>query len=194
MKHKRGLFLFVSSCIPGCGQMYQGYMKRGLSIMLVFWGILGLALFVNISALVVLLIPVWLCSYFDSYNLRARGDADIHAVDDDFLFGFSDMDSEKFSTLCRKRHSLIGWGLVIIGVWMLYDRLVRRLLGQLVWQFEWLNWLYELMVYDVPRLVLTVGIIALGLWFIRGPKKAEDIPVFTPPAETAEQEAEHGEE
>ena len=31
MKPKHGFFLFVSSCIPGCGQMYQGHMKRGTS-------------------------------------------------------------------------------------------------------------------------------------------------------------------
>ena len=36
---------------------------------------------------------------------------------------------------------------------------------------------------------MTILIIALGVWFIRGPKKAkgEDIPAFTPPA--AEPEA-----
>ena len=68
--------------------------------------------------------------------------------------------------------------------------------------------------YGIPRLVVTILIIALGVWFIRGPKKAkaEDIPPFTPPApepapaepvetvkaETAEQapeqEAPHGDD
>ena len=42
-------------------------------------------------------------------------------------------------------------------------------------------WLDRILTYDVPRLAVTVGIIALGVWFIRGPKKAEDIPAFTPP-------------
>ena len=41
---------------------------------------------------------------------------------------------------------------------------------------------------DVPRMVVTIFIIALGVWFIRGPKKAkvEEIPAFTPPAEPVE--------
>ena len=47
--------------------------------------------------------------------------------------------------------------------------------------------------------VMTFGIIALGVWFIRGPKKSaqtEDIPDFTPPvweAPAEEQEEPHGE-
>lgn len=196
-KRMKGFYMFVCSCIPGCGQMYQGYMKRGLSLMLVFWGLMAVAAFLNAETLLVLLIPAWLYTYFDSYNLRARREADT-AEEDDYLFGLSDLDSEKFSALCRRRHSIIGYVLVGLGAYMLYDRIIRRLCDFL-WRFEYLDWLYELLVYDVPRLVVTFGIIALGLWFIRGPRKAEaveDIPVFTPPVteETPEEEEDHGEE
>ena len=34
MTHRNGFLLFISSCLSGCGQMYQGYMKRGLSLLL----------------------------------------------------------------------------------------------------------------------------------------------------------------
>ena len=45
----------------------------------------------------------------------------------------------------------------------------------------------------MPRLAVTIGIIALGVWFIRGPKAppADDIPAFTPPP--ADKEDGHGE-
>lgn len=197
-----GFFFFVSSCVPGCGQMYQGYMKRGLSLMLAFWGLLAVAFFLNIEALVVFLIPAWLYTFFDSYNLRARQESGA-AEDDGFLFGISDVDNEKLSALCRQRHSLIGWALVALGLWMLYERVARRLLDALQYYFEVAGWLYSFLNYDVPRLVVTMGIIALGLWFIRGPKKAapmdEDIPAFTPPAaekpqpSAEEPEEHHGE-
>ena len=135
MKRKHGFLLFLTSCIPGCGEMYQGYMKRGMSILTIFCGIFALAVFLEIGALAVLMLPVWLFSFFDSYNLRAQAEADA-APPDGYLFGLSDVDSHQMSALLQKRHSLVGWGLV-----------------------------------------------ALGVWFIRGPKreKSEDIPVFTPP-------------
>jgi len=195
-ERKKGLFLFVTSCIPGCGQMYQGYMNRGLSLTLLFFGICVLMVFLQFEALLFLLFPVWLYAYFDSYNLRSR--AENGAPEDDaFLFGLGEADSEKFSALLHKRHSLFGWLLVAAGVYMLYDRIVRRLVDFL-WQYEYLGWLYDLLVYDVPRIAASFAVIALGLWFIRGPKRAaptEEIPVFTPPAaEEPIKEDDHGEE
>ena len=45
-----------------------------------------------------------------------------------------------------------------------------------------MDWLYDLLVWDAPRILGTLLTIALGLWFIRGPKKRapEEIPAFTP--------------
>ena len=33
---KNGFLTFVFACIPGAGQMYYGYMKRGLSMITIF--------------------------------------------------------------------------------------------------------------------------------------------------------------
>ena len=189
MKRKHGFLLFLTSCIPGCGEMYQGYMKRGMSILTIFCGIFALAVLLEIGALAVLMLPVWLFSFFDSYNLRAQTEADATPADA-YLFCLSDMDSRRMNDLLRKRHSLVGWGLVLLGVYVLFETVVGRLLN-IICEYlgEW--WLYEIVMRDLPRLAVTVGIIALGVWFIRGPKKAqvEDIPAFTPPeAETAQEE------
>ena len=193
MKRKHGLLLFLTSCIPGCGEMYQGYMKRGMSILTIFCGIFALAVLLEIGALAVLMLPVWLFSFFDSYNLRAQTEADATPADA-YLFCLSDMDSRRMNDLLRKRHSLVGWGLVLLGVYVLFETVAGRLVN-IICEYlgEW--WLYEIVMRDLPRLAVTVGIIALGVWFIRGPKKAqvEDIPAFTPPeAETAQEEPTEG--
>ena len=185
MKQKRrGLLLFLTSCIPGCGQMHQGYMKRGLSLMMVFWGIITITFFLNMEALLFVLCPTWLYAFFDSYNLHARLEDGTFPQDDDYLFSMPDLDAKRLDGLYRQRHTLIGWLLVALGVYMLYDRLIRRVLDALQYYFEVAGWLYSFLFYDVPRLIITFGIIALGVWFIRGPKKPvyeEDIPDFTPP-------------
>ena len=119
MKRKQGLLFFISSCIPGCGQMHQGYMRRGMSLLTVFCGLFAIAVFLNIGALTVLALPVWLYAFFDSYNLRARLDEGT-APADALLLGLDQADGEKMALLCRKRHSLVGWGLVTLGVCILY--------------------------------------------------------------------------
>ena len=205
MKRKHGLLLFIAACIPGCGEMYQGYMKRGISILTAFCAVFALAVFLEIGALAVLMIPLWLFSFFDSYNLRGQTDAQAESNPDAYLFGLSDMDSRRMSDLLRKRHSLVGWGLVILGVYVFYTT-AADWVTDFFYQFFDAWWIGRILSYDVPRLAVTVGIIALGVWFIRGPKKAEDIPAFTPPEEPADgdveaekpaeeaQEAGHGDE
>ena len=186
MTPKHGLLFFITSCLSGCGQMYQGYMKRGLSLLLGFFVILAIAGFLGLSAVAFFLPVVWLYAFFDSYALRSQLSAGT-APEDAFLFGLSDMDSKRLGELLRKRHSLIGWALVVVGVYMLYDILLSQLGGLF---FGWFGeWLYGLLRYGLPRLVITVLVILLGLWFIRGPKDKtpidDEIPPFAPPASSA---------
>ena len=185
MTPKNGFLLFIASCLSGCGQMYQGYMKRGVSLLLSFFLVIFVSTYFYLGTLALFLPVIWLYSFFDSYALRSQLSAGT-APEDAFLFGLSDMDSKRLGALLHKRHSLIGWVLVAVGVYMLYDMLMGQLSGLF---FGWFGeWLYSLLRYGLPRVVITVLVILLGLWFIRGPKdKApiEYIPPFTPPTPDA---------
>lgn len=187
MRLFRALWLFICACVPGCGQMQQGYMKRGISQTVLCCGVLAVAVFLEIGALAILLVPLWLYSFFDSYNLR-RQRMDGTEDDDAYLFGMSDLDTRRLSELFAKRHSLIGWALVLLGLYALYQTVVGQLMRWLRDLFPWTDWLYDLLVWDAPRILGTLLIIALGLWFIRGPRKKapEEIPAFTPGPETAD--------
>lgn len=182
MNRKQGFLLFLCALFPGCGQMYQGYMKRGISLTFGFFAILAVSGFLSIAPLAFFLPVVWLYAFFDTYNLRSQADAGVPA-EDAYLFGLSEMDSQQMTALLKKRHSIIGWGLVILGIYMLYDTFMRRIMN-VISNIPGLEWTYGLVVYDLPRLVITVLVILLGLWFIRGPRQhpGDDIPVFTPPA------------
>ena len=70
MRRKHGLLLFIASCIPGCGEMYQGYMKRGLSLVLMAAAISMAAMLIPPIAFALLV--VFMYSFFDTFNLRAQ--------------------------------------------------------------------------------------------------------------------------
>ena len=181
MTPKNGFLLFIASCLSGCGQMYQGYMKRGVSLLLSFFLVIFVSTYFYLGTLALFLPVIWAYAFFDSYSLRSQISAGT-APEDAFLFGLSDMDSKRLGELLRKRHSLIGWVLVLLGAYMLYDMVLDQLGGLF---FGWFGeWLYSLLRYSLPRVVITVLVILLGLWFIRGPKAPaeDDIPSFTPPA------------
>ena len=48
-KQKRGFLLFISSLIPGAGEMYMGFFKQGISIMTLFLAIIAIAGGLNLS-------------------------------------------------------------------------------------------------------------------------------------------------
>ena len=181
MRLIRGILFFIFSCIPGCGQMHQGYMKRGISQTIIATALVFVAVFLEMGVLAVLIAPLWLYSFFDSFNLR-RQIREGMAPEDEFMFGLSEMDSRKLTQILSRRGSLIGWVLVAVGLYNVYQIFARRLLGTLRDYFPIFDWLYGLLVWDMPRILGTVLIIALGLWFIKGPKAPrEEGPVYTPP-------------
>ncbi len=188
MTRKNPFLLFLSACIPGCGQMYQGYMKRGLSLMSLFAVIIGLATWLYFGQLALALPVLWLYSFFDTYNL-SRALQNGEAEPDAYPFNISLMDREQFSLLLAKRHSLVGWALVLAGLYGGWQMVARPFSDFFSEQFGInLHWL----TYQMPRLALFVLIIALGVWFIRGPKPrpADDVFTgFTPPSNSAEEPA-----
>ena len=50
---KNGILTLLVACIPGAGQMYQGYMKRGLSLITMFCLFIILGSTTGLDALVV---------------------------------------------------------------------------------------------------------------------------------------------
>lgn len=188
MTRKNSFLLFLSACIPGCGQMYQGYMKRGVSLMSLFALILGLASWLYFGQLALALPVLWLYSFFDTYNLRRALEND-EAEPDAYPLGLSGMDQEQLSRLLAKRHSLVGWALVLLGLygfWQIAANYFSRFLSELFGVD--LYWFTSL---QLPQLALFLLVIALGVWFIRGPKRRRgngDFTGFTPPSgETGEQ-------
>ena len=177
----RGCWHLLWACVPGCGQMCQGYMKRGISQTIIATALLFVAVFLEMGVLAVLIVPLWLYSFFDSFNLR-RQIREGMAPEDEFMFGLSEMDSRKLTRIIDRRGSLIGWVLVAVGLYNVYQIFARRVLGTLRDHFPIFDWLYGLLVWDMPRILGTVLIIALGLWFIKGPKTPrEEEPACTPP-------------
>lgn len=179
MKRRSGARLFFSAIIPGCGEMYQGYMKRGLSLMIEFFGILALAALTNVGQLVILALIVWLYAFFDSYNLRAQTDEEAANNPDAYLLGvLNGHGAEPFGAKA-KGSRILGWSLILVGVLILYN-MTSWYLGD-----RMSDWLYNVLYAYLPRVLISALIIGLGVWLIHGGKKekekpAEDFTAYEP--------------
>lgn len=172
---KNGFLTFCCAFIPGAGQMYQGYMKRGLSLILTACLIGMVSSLLN--PVLLLLVVVWMYSFFDTFNLRAQIGAGT-APQDDYLVHINWHD-QRMEQFMLDSHKLLGWGLIALGALVAYQNILMNTLGDIVWRWgqssPFFRALY-LMMDQLPEVVICVALIICGAWLVRGPKGRKQKP------------------
>lgn len=168
---KNGFLTFCCAFIPGAGQMYQGYMKRGLSLILTACLIGMVSSLLN--PVLLLLVVVWMYSFFDTFNLRAQILADT-APEDDYLIHFDPRD-RRLARALLDSHKLVGWALIAFGALIAYENIIMNLLNDVLWRWGRDSVVFRafyLVMDRLPDVVLCVALILCGVWLVRGPQKA----------------------
>lgn len=131
MQNRNGLLTFIAACIPGVGYMYNGLIKKGAQILLLFMLIDPVFHFVGLGFLSALIkIPFWFYTFFDTFSVTRRIDRGEFIPDSEFIFkNYVDMDNfgEKNSIFSGKINKqgwmIIGAGLIGLGVLALFNQL-----------------------------------------------------------------------
>lgn len=172
---KNGILTFLFAFCPGAGQMYQGYMKRGLSLITMFCVAFGVGTLLEV--LYVAMPIVWMYSFFDTFNLRAQIGAGT-APQDDYLVHINWHD-QRMEQFMLDSHKLLGWGLIALGALVAYQNILMNTLGDIVWRWgqssPFFRALY-LMMDQLPEVVACVALIICGAWLVRGPKGRKQKP------------------
>lgn len=169
-KQKKGFFLFVSSLIPGAGELYMGFQKMGLSISILFWGCILCAGNFSFDALLFVLPVIWLYSFFHVHNLKSLTEEEFLSIEDHFLIptdGFIE-DKKNFVRQYRKMIAVILIILGITGVW--------QSVCTLLWQSNCLSekalQLINTISSQVPLFTISVILVILGIRMVLGKKEA----------------------
>ena len=184
---KNGLLTLLFAFIPGAGQMYQGYMKRGLSLILMCCAIGAVA--VLFSPVALFLLVVFMYSFFDTLNLRAQI-ALGKAPEDDYLVHLDPKD-KRLARMLMDSHKLVGWCLIATGALIAYEQIIMNTLGDILWRWGQKApvWRAIYLVMDqLPEVVLCVALILCGIWLVRGPRAKKAAPEAAAPEETDFQE------
>ena len=174
---KNGFLTFCCAFIPGAGQMYQGYMKRGLSLILTACLIGMVSSLLN--PVLLLLVVVWMYSFFDTFNLRAQIGAGT-APQDDYLVHINWHD-QRMEQFMLDSHKLLGWGLIalgalVAGALIAYQNLIMNTLGDLVYRWGHSSPVFRalyLVMDSLPDVVVCVVLIVCGVWLVKGPHPAK---------------------
>ena len=156
---KSRILTFLFALWPGAGQMYLGYMKRGVSLMGLFFLIFAIMGFLGLSFLAFLLPIIWFYAFFDTMNLRSMSYEFL--PQDDFLFHLDSINAPELVKFFQRRHLLAGVLLILVGIYILLHTFVVP-----IFYFTFNINLYPLFE-GLPTLIVAVGIILLGIYLIR---------------------------
>ena len=182
---KNGFLTLLFAFIPGAGQMYQGYMKRGLSLILMCCAIGAVAALFSPVAL--FLLVVFMYSFFDTLNLRAQI-ALGKAPEDDYLVHFDPQD-KRLARMLMDSHKLVGWVLIVFGVLIVYENIIMEMLNEVLWRWGRDSVAFRafyLVMDRLPDVVACVAFILCGVWLVRGPRKPKAAPAPEEAAESGE--------
>lgn len=123
MKNKNKFFSFMFSFMPGAGQMYLGFLRQGVQLMLLFFLCFYLADWLGSSIFIIFAPVIWFFSFFDALN-KASMEQEIEDTDLKILGWLKDTENWLGS-----KANLIGWVLIILGGFLLFDKIVLPQLG-----------------------------------------------------------------
>jgi len=164
-RKKNSFWNFVISCMPGAGQMYQGFLKRGTSLMVLFFGGIFLANMVNIDWILFGSIVIWFYSFFDSLNSNGLSDEEFNKLEDGFLFTDN---SESFKFSKSKFRIPLAVVLIMAGCYILLENILYMFRYTFGFSYDW--WVMDIFFDYFPRFVFAAAVIIAGLYLIRGKK------------------------
>lgn len=185
---KNKFLTFVLATIPGAGQMYHGLMKKGVSLLLLFFGVIMLSFVAYLSVLNFLLPVIWFYSFFDTVNRMNMSVDEMRTLKDEYLFFDSALSSAKESKLSgftKKNHVWIGVALIALSIWIILNNLFN---SYYIWELilpEQAFYSLREFIRMLPAYIVPVLCLIFGVKLILGSKeKTQDVQPPAPPTES----------
>lgn len=170
---KNGFLVFMFSFIPGAGQMYQGYMKRGMSIMLLFGASIALVAMTRVPIFSMFIPIIYAYAFFDTFNLRTNAiDNSIEGTslkEDSYIWNDLMNKDALLEKDNSKTNKYIGIIFLIVGIYIL----LSNLMSMVTYNSE-LKWLYnyiKITLQYLPSVIISLISIGVGVKLMLGRRK-----------------------
>lgn len=167
-KQKRGFWLFIFSLIPGAGEMYMGFKKQGISIMLLFWSVIAIAAWSGMNWFIFLIPIIWFYSFFNVHNLKCLSEEEFYSIEDTYILHMDRLGNDIDSLIFGHRKSVAVF-LIVFGAAILWNNIVDFF--YLILPSRLANVLGTF-AYHLPQIIIAIAIILTG-WYLLTRKKDE---------------------
>lgn len=171
IRKKNKFFTFVFATLFGAGQMYMGFMRQGVSLMIAAMAIIAIGSWSGIGVLFLSLPVLWFYAFFDAINKMTMPNSAFEKLEDQYIF-LANMDFKQLKSLISKYEKGIAIILILIGGSVLGEYMLdsianlasRTGMPGLADFASGLRW-------NGSRLLFSFAIIVIGIRMIMGKKK-----------------------
>ncbi|NBJ94919.1 hypothetical protein [Parablautia muri] len=167
---KNRFFTFIWSCMPGAGEMYMGFMNRGVSMMLLFIMTIVVSIWIAQAAIMALCVVEWFFSFFYVNHLASLSDEEFAKVEDKSILGLAGLQMSEAEGLVHKYNKVIACILIFLGgcfLWNTFAEIVSWILPE---QFKIISRTMRVIGNCLPSIAIGFGIIFLGIKMLEGKK------------------------
>lgn len=159
---KKNLFLtFCFSFIPGAGQMYQSYMKRGISVMILFGLSIAIFAMVNIPVLAIPIPLILAFSFFDTYNIRNKIGTN-EQIEDEYILSSNYL--EKIGVNFSKKNNFLAFIFISVGIYVLLNNVFLSI--AIRYNIEFLKIILKIISTYTPSVLIAILSIYVGIKLI----------------------------
>ncbi|MBR1691438.1 MAG: hypothetical protein IJ711_01545 [Lachnospiraceae bacterium] len=172
---KNSAFTFICSFLPGAAEMYMGFMKMGVSLMALFFLSIFIPSYLRIEDIFICFAAlIWFYGFFHARNLVHYEEERLRQLEDHYIW-------EEFTDGAAfpiPSHSVRKWGaaiLIVCGIALLWRNLMGVIYALIPERlFEKLCPVVDSVNERVPRVVIAVLLIVIGVRLIMGKKEEID--------------------
>lgn len=167
-KKKKGLWLFISSLIPGAGEMYMGFKKQGISIMLLFFTLFALGMFTGLDFIIWFTPIIWFYSFYNVHNLKSLPDEEFYSIEDNYVLHLDEFTGD-ITGLLKKHHTVAAGLLILFGISILW-----RGISDIFYWFlpEPLAGIINNLGYSLPQIIIGAFILIAGIYLLNNKRQS----------------------
>lgn len=172
-RKKNNFFTLVCSFCPGAAEMYMGFMKSGLSLLVVFAiPILIAIILYGGDYLVIISGIVYIFSFFHARNIATAPQEQFDLLEDKYIW--EEFMGEKPVIVPSKIYRKWAAAALILagisGIWHSFKNVIYIIIDCFR-PNDYESMLADSIVSSVPRLAFSIFVIVIGVALVRGKKK-----------------------
>ena len=166
-KRKNRVFEFICAFLPGAAEMYNGFIKSGVSIMGLFFGMIWILSITETMLAAMAVGVIYFFGFFHARNLAHTTDEEFFALEDRAIW--EEMSGFRFGIKEKSVRIVVSVVLILTGISMLWNMLMDIILP-FIPDVIWDNFVAPLMD-GLPKFLIAIVVIVVGLRLIRGKKE-----------------------